>query len=474
MAAILRDVAVDRKDTDPTGAARRRGCYKRRMRFGLDDGQARLLLTKGAVPSVLDACTLAETPGGQEVELARVRPAIERLFQDLSRQGHRVIAVATRPLPGATHMTREDEEGLTFLGLLSFSDPLRPGIARTLDALRHTGIRLKLVTGDHHLVALEVSRQAGLAEPRLLTGGELRRMSDPALQCRVRDIDVFAEVEPNQKERIIRALRQSGEVVGYMGDGINDAAALHAADVGISVAGAVDVAREAADVVLLEKNLDVLRDGVREGRTTFANTLKYVFMATSANFGNMFSMAGASLLLPFLPLLPKQILLLNLLTDLPEMAIAGDQVDEEWIRQPRRWDVRFIRRFMIVFGFLSSAFDYATFALLWHVLRLNPDQFRAGWFMESILSASLVVLAVRTPRPFRQSRPARPLWLATLLVAALAVALPFSGPTATALGFAPLNAQALGLVLGITVAYALAAEFLKRRFWRHAPGFTPQ
>ena len=262
------------------------------------------------------------------------------------------------------------------------------------------GISLKVITGDNRLVAAHLSQQVGLSNTRILTGPDLRQMSDEALLRQVNEADVFAEVEPNQKERIILALKKARNVVGYMGDGINDASALHAADVGISVDSAVDVAKDAADIVLLEKNLAVLVQGVREGRTTFANTLKYVFMATSANFGNMFSMAGASLFLPFLPLLPKQILLTNLLTDFPEMTIATDNVDKELVEKPRKWDIKFIKRFMIIFGLLSSVFDYITFAVLLYILKAGPEVFRTGWFIESVLSASFVVFVIRTRKPF--------------------------------------------------------------------------
>jgi Mg2+-importing ATPase len=281
----------------------------------------------------------------------------------------------------------------------------------------------------------------------------------------VNDVQVFAEVEPNQKERIVLAFKKAGHVVGYCGDGINDATALHTADVGISVNGAVDVAKEAADIVLLEKNLDVLVDGVQEGRVTFANTLKYVFMATSANFGNMFSMAGASLFLPFLPILPKKILLTNLLTDLPEMSIAGDRVDADMIERPRRWDVRFIRRFMITFGLVSSLFDYLTFGVLLLVLHAGIAEFRTGWFVESVVSAALIVLVVRTRRPFFRSWPSRALLATTLAVVSGTVVLPLT-PFAAELGFVPLPGLFF-LLLGILVcAYMATAELAKRRFYR--------
>ena len=292
-------------------------------------------------------------------------------------------------------------------------------------------------------------------------------MSDETLLERVGSVDVFAEVEPNQKERIIVALKKAGNVVGYIGDGINDASALHAADVGISVDSAVDVAKDAADIVLLEKDLGVLLQGVREGRTTFANTLKYVFMATSANFGNMFSMAGASLFLTFLPLLPKQVLLTNLMTDFPETTIANDSVDPELVVRPRRWDIKFIRRFMLVFGLISSVFDFVTFGVLLFVLGTTTNQFRTGWFLESVVSASVIVLVIRTRRPFFRSRPGRYLTLATVAVIATTLALPFVLPTGL-FDFKPLPITFL-LVMGLIVMlYVVAAEVAKRMFYQRS------
>jgi len=311
-----------------------------------------------------------------------------------------------------------------------------------------------------------VAREIGLGGAQVLSGHEVRQMSDEALRASVGQVDVFAEVEPNQKERIILALRKAGHVVGYMGDGINDASALHAADVGLSVDSAVDVAKEVADIVLLEKDLDVLVEGVREGRTTFANTLKYVLMATSANFGNMFSMAGASLLLPFLPLLPKQILLTNLLTDMPETTIASDSVDAEMLARPRRWDIRFIRSFMLAFGVLSSVFDYLTFGALLFLLKAGTDQFRTGWFVESVVSASLIVLVVRSRRPFFRSRPGKRLLWATLGVVAAALVTPYL-PIAPLLGLTPLPPSFLGLVAVVVAMYIVAGELAKHIFYRH-------
>ncbi|BBO34325.1 HAD-IC family P-type ATPase [Lacipirellula parvula] len=321
-----------------------------------------------------------------------------------------------------------------------------------------------MITGDNRHVAKHVARQVGLASPSMLTGSEIRQLRDEAFLRRVDETNVFAEIEPNQKERIILALKQAGAVVGYLGDGINDATALHAADVGISVDQAVDVAKEAADIVLLQRDLNVLAAGIRAGRETFANTLKYVFMATSANFGNMFSMAGASLFLPFLPLLPQQILLLNLMTDFPEMAIANDHVDDELLAAPRRWDIAFIRRFMVVFGSISSIFDFITFGFLM-AMGVSNELFRAAWFLESLVSACLVVLVVRTRRPCWQSLPGR--WLsASNAVVILGAALLTCLPWASAAGFAPLPPKILLGISTIVVAYAGTVEVAKHGFYR--------
>jgi Mg2+-importing ATPase len=432
------------------------------------DGES-LLVTKGALQSVLAVCTTAASGQGGEVPLEAVSAAILDRYAAYSARGLRTLGLAVRALPGRTHIEKSDEAGLCFLGFLLFADPPRPGVEGTLAELRRLGVTLKMITGDNALVAREIATRVGLGSARILTGAELRSLSDDALPRRTVETDIFAEVEPNQKERLIRALRKAGHVVGYMGDGINDAPALHAADVGLSVQGAVDVAREAADIVLLEPDLAVLVEGVREGRRTFANTMKYVFMATSANFGNMFSMAGASLLLPFLPLLPKQILLTNLLTDLPEMTIATDRVDADWIDRPRRWDVRFIRDYMLAFGLLSSVFDFLTFAVLLLLLHASPELFRSGWFVESVVSATLIVLVIRTRGPFASSRPSLPLASATLLVAAVAVTIPYT-PLGPVLGFVPLPPVFLGLMGLLVVGYLGSAELLKRRFFRRHEG----
>jgi P-type Mg2+ transporter len=429
------------------------------------------MVTKGSVATVLDVCTRARVAGGL-VRIAEVRPDIQRLYESLSGKGLRTLGVAIREDVTSQRIEKTDEADMVFVGLVAFADPAKADAAQAVAALAASGIELKIITGDNKLVARTLGAQMGIEEPDILTGSEIRKMRQPALVARVRRVAIFAEIEPNQKEHIIRLLRKAGNVVGYLGDGINDASALHSADVGISVASAVDVAKDAADIVLLEQGLDVLSQGVADGRATFANTLKYVFMATSANFGNMFSMAGASLFLPFLPLLPKQILLTNLLTDFPEMTIATDSVDPELVSAPRRWDITFIRDFMIVFGLLSSVFDYATFAVLLLVLHAGPIEFRTGWFTESVLSASMVVLVIRTRRPFLRSRPGKWLVIATAAIAAVVLALPFT-PLGTLLGFRPLPASFLGMLALILAAYIGSAEVAKAWFYRRHPGAAP-
>jgi Mg2+-importing ATPase len=432
--------------------------------------ETHFLVTKGALKNVLDVCTMAEETATDKagsttsVDIANVREQIQQRYEELSGQGFRTLGLAYRQVGATSRCTKADETTMTFLGFLVFFDPAKPGIIETINSLKQLGVSLKIITGDNQLVAAHISQQVGLANAHILTGPDLNKMSNPALLKQVNDVSVFAEVEPNQKERILIAMKKAGNVVGYMGDGINDASAIHAADVGISVNSAVDVAKEAADIVLLEKDLSVLVQGVREGRTTFANTLKYVFMATSANFGNMFSMAGSSLFLPFLPLLPKQILLTNLLTDIPEMTIATDSVDREMTDKPRRWNVAFIRNFMFTFGVLSSVFDYLTFGVLLFILHANVAQFRTGWFMESVISASLIVLVIRSRRPFFRSRPSRPLLAATLSIVALTLIVPYT-PLAAIFGFQPLNVLFLLLMGIIVILYIAAAEMAKKLFY---------
>lgn len=425
-----------------------------------------LMITKGALQNVLAVCNRVEVDGNLQPLDTDNLALINQKFENWSQQGFRVLGIATRTIDTTqVDFHNQDEHDMSFLGFLLFLDPPKVGIKETIEGLEALGVRLKIITGDNKLVSQHISQAIGLTDNRLITGDELNNTSDEALLHIVENYSIFAEVDPNEKERIILALKKRGHVVGYMGDGINDAPSLHSADVGISVANAVDIAKEAADLVLLKQDLNVLKEGILQGRKTFANTLKYIFMATSANFGNMFSMAGASLFLPFLPMLPKQVLMINFLTDLPEMTIANDNVDEVVIEAPRRMDIKFIRRFMFVFGTLSSVFDYATFFLLMYVMKSNQQIFQTGWFIESILSASFVVFAVRTRLPFLRSKPSKAMVFMTILVAAITIGIPYS-PVGPLLGFVPLPLHYLALILGIVILYFIAAELTKRWFYR--------
>lgn len=437
---------------------------RKRLSVRIDVNGQRLLITKGALANVLNCCSHAETTAGDLVDIASQQSAIQRRFVELSEEGLRVLGLAIRTTDGE-HICQADERDMTFLGLLVFADRPKADAKETLEQLRNLGIALKIITGDNRAVAASVSQRMGIDAPRIMTGSDLRTLSDEVLRQKVCDADVLAEVEPNQKEQIIRALQRSGHVVGFLGDGINDASALHVADVGISVAAAVDVAREAAQVVLLKPGLGVLVQGVREGRRTLANTLKYVFFAISANFGYMFSMACASLFLPFLPLLPAQILLVNLLADFPAMALATDQVDPEQIQRPRRWDARFMAWFMLSFGFISSLFDFLTFSALLSIYGQDQNTFHTGWFIESVLTGLMIMLVVRTQRPLFLSRPGTLLIFACAAIAVVTVMLPYA-PVARTIGFVEPPPFLVLLTVGITLLYGVGMEIVKHWFYR--------
>lgn len=450
---------------------------RKRLSVRVRENGETTLITKGALSNVLECCRHAELPHGSLTPLENVRGDIDRQFHDWSENGFRVLGLAVRPLD-IPHITKADEHDMTFVGFLVFADPPKTDARETIAQLRDLGIGLKVITGDNRAVAASISQRVGISTPSIITGHDLRVMSDAALTQRALEADIFAEIEPNQKERIILALKRSGQVVGYMGDGINDASALHAADVGISVASAVDVAREAAQVVLLKHDLSVLVEGVREGRQTFSNTLKYVFFAIAANFGYMFSLAVAGLFLPFDPLQASQILLVNLLADFPAMALATDSVDPEQIQRPRKWDTRFITRFMMSFGFASSLFDFITFGTMWvafSTLRATESAesftklFQTGWFMESTLTGLMILLVIRTQRPFFLSRPGRLFLLTELAVAAVTLTIPFT-PLAEPLGFVTPPVLLVAMVIGITALYGVGMEIVKRVFYHHFVG----
>jgi len=438
-------------------------------------GNRARLISKGAVLAVLEACT-AVMEDGQCLPLDEaLRTRLDARFREWSAQGFRVLAVASRELPLRAAYHRDDERELVLSGFLLCSDPPDPQSQQTLADLAKLGVDLKIITGDNRYIAAHVADAVGLNGGALLTGAQLDAMHDEALWAAAADAVVFAEVDPNQKERIIHALRKTGHVVGYLGDGINDAPALQAADVGISVDRAVDVAKEAADIVLLEHDLAVLQVGIQEGRKTFANTVKYIFATTSANFGNMLSMAAAALFLPFLPLLAKQILLNNFLSDVPSVFIAGDRVDPSWLYKPYRWSIGSIRQFMVRFGLISTFFDFITFGVLWWLTAGNETLFRTGWFVESLLSELVVLLVIRTTLPFYRSRPAPLLLWSTVVVIGLTLILPYLS-VGGIFNLAPMPGSVLVSVIGITLAYVMTTEYLKLRFYRRmnadATGYT--
>jgi P-type Mg2+ transporter len=423
------------------------------------------VVTKGALDNILAVCTQAELPTAEVVALGTMAPGIKSRYESLSSQGFRVLGVATRAAGSATRLAANDESDLVFCGFLTFLDPPKPGATSMLHELAASGISVRMITGDNRLVAAHVGGMVGLDPSAVLTGAEIDRLDDATLAARAGATAIFAEVEPLAKERIVRALRASGAVVGYLGDGINDAPALHAADVGISVDTAVDVAKEAASIVLLAKDLEVLLHGVRQGRRTFANTMKYVFTTTSANFGNMLSMAVAAAVLPFLPLLAGQILLINFLTDFPATTIATDAVDPEQLDQPHSWDIGFVRRFMLVFGAISSTFDLLTFGVLRLGFAADATLFRSGWFLESVATELAVLFVLRTRRPFFRSRPSGLLTASSLSVAGLALVIPYS-PLAPLLGLDGPQPTVLAALVAITALYAAATEIAKRWFYR--------
>jgi Mg2+-importing ATPase len=430
-----------------------------------------LLVTKGAFDPLLACCTHVAAPGGG-APLPLDDAARERLNAHARAQGEagvRVLGLASRCITAQPHYDARHETDLVFEGFLCFADPPRASAAKALAHLRERGVALKMVTGDNRHVAAHVARAVGLDAQAMLTGGQITALRDEALWHLAPRTDLFVEVDPSQKERIVRALQRTGHAVGYLGDGINDAPALHAADVGISVDQAVDVARESADVVLLRPDLDVLRRGVEDGRRTFANTLKYIRITTSANFGNMTSMALATPLLPFLPLTAMQILLNNFLSDLPAMTLSADRVDAGLLRHAQTWDLASMRRFMLVFGLVSSVFDLLAFALLLHVFHAPQALFQGAWFVVSLLTELAALLVLRTHGAFWKSRPAPLLVAVTVAVAALAWVLPVIEPVASLMGLVPMPPAMTATMLALVAGYVVCTEAVKRWFFRSPP-----
>jgi len=437
---------------------------RKRLSICVEENNQWLLITKGAVDNIVSVCTKVLLRDGSVVPVAEYGDVIRALYQQYSGEGFRTIGICYKEVRPGTAITAADETDMIFAGFALLFDPPKADAAVIIGALKRNGVALKMITGDNKLVAAYMAQKIGLENARVVCGADIRKMSPEALVQQVQSVSVFAEIEPQQKENIIKALRKAGNTVAYMGDGINDVAAINAADVGISINNAVDVAREAADVVLLEKDLSVLNAGIVEGRKTFLNTIKYIYTSTSATFGNMFSMAGASLLLPFLPMLPQQILMTNFLTDFPFMSVAGDNVDAEALENPQRWNLKQLKRFMIVFGLHSSLFDYLTFFLLYRLYR-SEALFHTGWFIESICTELLIVFVVRTRRPLLKSKPGKLLILLSSLAFLVTVALPFT-PFAAALGFVVPPYHLAGIVVGILLLYVITADLLKRIFFR--------
>jgi Mg2+-importing ATPase len=425
----------------------------------------RLLITKGAPESVLPCCSTYELNNASKPLDEQARANFVKLYQDLNSQGYRALALAYRSVSQEANYSKADEQDMALLGFLTFADPPKPDAAQVLQALKADGVQVKILTGDNELVSRHVCELVGLDASRIVLGSELDHMSDEALAKVAEEVHVFARVSPKQKNRIILAFKSRKHVVGYMGDGINDAPSLHTADVGISVSTGVDVAKDAASIILLEKDLQVLHNGILEGRKAFGNVIKYLLMGTSSNFGNMFSMAGAYVFLPFLPMLPSQILLNNLLYDTSQLAIPTDNVDPAFIKKPQHWDISVIRNFMIFIGPLSSIFDFLTFFLLLHVFNAGPSLFHTGWFVESLCTQTLVVFIIRTAGSSLRSRPSRPLMITVLLIVAVGILLPYT-PLGVPLGFTPLPGVYFLLLIAMTGTYLLLVEFVKRPFLR--------
>ncbi|MFY9611466.1 MAG: magnesium-translocating P-type ATPase [Blastocatellia bacterium] len=438
---------------------------RRRLSIVVQAGGDRLLIAKGAPESVLAVCSEYELDGRTIPLDAEAQARCKATYETLSADGFRVLAVAYRTMPHQTRYNAADEQDLVLAGYVTFFDPPLEGSAEILESLRRDGVAVKILTGDNELVARHICSRVGLDAGRIVMGEELDRMSDAALGLVSEKTTVFARLSPAQKNRIIIALKNRGHVVGFLGDGINDAPSLHTADVGISVSNAVDVAKDAAQIILLEHNLRVLHGGIIDGRKAFGNVMKYLLMGTSSNFGNMFSMAGASLFLPFLPMLPTQILLNNFLYDLAQVTIPTDNVDPSFIRKPRRWDVGVILKFMLYIGPISSVYDFLTFFIMLKVFQASESLFHTGWFVESLATQTLVLFVIRTGDNPLRSRPSMPLTITTLTVVIAGIVLPLT-PLGEVLGFTPLPATYFLFLMGMTVSYLLLVEIVKRRLMR--------
>ena len=437
---------------------------RKRLTVAVTKDNANKLISKGAINNIVAISDKVLLADGTTAPITDHQKAIDDLYLQYSSKGFRTIGVCYKDCVEKTKFTKDDEVQMTFAGFVLLFDPMKEGVIDVIKELNNNGVQLKIITGDNKLVAAYVGEKIGLHKIVVIAGSEIAKMSPEALVVQVQQANVFAEIEPQQKENIIKAFRKAGYTVAYMGDGINDVAAINAADVGISTNNAVDVAKEAADVVLLEKDLAVLNAGILEGRRTFLNTLKYIYTNTSATFGNMFSMAGASLILPFLPMLPQQILMTNFLTDFPYMAVAADNVDEDELKVPQKWNLKQLKNFMIVFGLHSSVFDYLTFYVLYKFFK-TEQVFHTGWFIESILTELLILFVVRTHKSLLKSMPGKLLIALSALGLLITVVLPFT-PFATQLGFVVPPFQLLGIIVGILLLYVITADIIKVMFFK--------
>ena len=441
---------------------------RRRLSVVVERAGERMLITKGAVESMYHVCANVEIEGEILPLDAARREVAEATYEALGADGYRVLGVAVRIVPEKESYDRDDERDMTLIGFAAFLDPPKEDVLDTLEALRRDGIQVLIMTGDNEFVTRKIARDVGISTERIIVGPEADSMEDAALAYHAEHGAIFARVSPEQKNRVIRVLKSRGRVVGFLGDGINDAPSMHTADIGISVVNAVDVAKDAAGIILLEHDLGVLHDGVIEGRKSFANIMKYITMGTSSNFGNMFSMAAASLFLPFLPMLPMQILLNNFIYDISQVSIPTDNVDPELLRNPKRWRIDFVRRFMTIIGPISSIYDFLTFGILLYAFHASETLFHTGWFVESLATQTLVVFVIRTAgNPFR-SRPSPQLASTVLAMVAIAVVLTYT-EVGGILGFQPLPGKLLAAIFGLTVTYLALVQVVKTWFYRRHP-----
>ena len=436
---------------------------RKRISIAVKTETENLLITKGAFTQIIGICSKIKLDNDTIDDIELHKAELEKRFEQFGFDGLRAISICYKNI-GEDIINKSDETQMIFAGFILLQDPVKEGIIQTISELHKLHVGLKIITGDNKNVAQSIALKIGISNPKILTGAEVFKTSPEALNHLVRHTHIFAEVEPQQKERIILALRKS-YTVAYIGDGINDVAAINAADVGISVENAVDVAREAADFVLMEKSLMVLVDGIKEGRKTFANTLKYIFINTGSTFGNMFSVAIASLLLPFLPMLPKQILLMNFITDFPYLTVASDNVDQEQLDRPGKWDLKFIRNYMVIFGIHSSIFDVITFLTLLYILKVKESAFQTGWFIESILTELFILFIIRTHKNFFKSKPGKYLFILSIMGLVITLGLPYL-TFANDIGLTPLPLVNLGAMLIIVAAYILTADLLKVWFFK--------